>query len=178
MSDPAPYQLHFVRDDGISDFEVELRSPLLDPLMHPDGSVLVEVSDNLAGPGVVLDPFQAASVEEYLRGQPGVRRALETALTNEMAMLRLPAAPSPGSVWGRSKVTFVWVGRKKVPTPENLVMHQQQFFPDESLEQIAAKFDRAETRSHFTVGLTVDWDEEHERWAQWRDGVLFEFSAV
>jgi hypothetical protein len=54
---------------------------------------------------------------------------------------------------------------------------QKDFFPGESLEQVAAKFDNADTQSGFTVVLEVDWDEEHQRWAQFRDEALVSYSA-
>jgi hypothetical protein len=54
---------------------------------------------------------------------------------------------------------------------------QKDLFPGESLEQVAAKFDNADTQSGFTVVLEVDWDEEYQRWAQFRDEALVSYSA-
>jgi hypothetical protein len=40
------------------------------------------------------------------------------------------------------------------------------------------QFSVEETRSGFTLALAVDWDEEHQRWAQFRDGQLVSMSAT
>ena len=179
MIDARPIRLTLVEREGPGDLRVAAGSPLLDPSLHPGRTVTLAVSDEAAvvrdGGSVELGPFQRASVEAYVRAQESIRRRIEVSLKAELAAL--VDADRGRDVWSRVKVVQLFVGPRKVPTPEGLALMQKDYFPGESLGQVAAKFDNADTRSGFTVALEVDWDEEHQRWAQFRDDVLVSFSA-
>src|SRR6185503_15806566 len=107
-----------------------------------------------------------------------VRRILEEQLPKELAAFGAVAAGvDAANIWGSARAIQLVVEPKKVPTDANLKVMQQNYFPNESLEAIADKYNKPETRSHFLLILAVDWDEEHQRWAYFRDDKLVSFSA-
>ena len=137
-----------------------LESPLLDPEMHPGGSVALHATlakpKKGAKPGSELAPFERAALHGYLREQPAVRRAIEARFAKENA--------SSSNPWARARVRHLLLEPLDVPTPDRIKGRR------------AALFDKPTTRSKFFVVLSVDWDDEHPRTAFFRDGLLFEWS--
>jgi len=158
-------------DDRI---EAELKAPALDPAMHPKGLVRVNVNTDVGKKPhayAVLDAFHIESLVEYVRGQAGIRKALEQALKRDQGDWD-PDGPklTPDQIWTRAKVESLELRRRQEITPE-LEQHLRHVLPPTVAKmQLAAMGDDAATRTVFTVVLECDWDDEHMVRAQFRDG--------
>src|SRR5689334_25389908 len=91
---PVEYELAVVRgyDPLEETVEADVTSPLLDPAMHPTGSLRVEFFTRPAGPGdgpgFILNSFMLASLAAYLREQALVRALIEPPLEKSLAKYR------------------------------------------------------------------------------------------
>ncbi|HEV2296591.1 MAG TPA: hypothetical protein VGR35_22295 [Tepidisphaeraceae bacterium] len=157
-------------------FFLEVASPLLDADLHPKRSAKFVVHDLDAqhlGDNFFAS-FQFASIRRYVSSQQALKEAFENAL-------RELEPDEPGLVsdmWKRVSVREVLVGKLKVPTARELAVMREEFYPGETLEQVAARYATPSTESEFEVDLQVEWDDEHVRLAHFRDGALISFTVV
>jgi hypothetical protein len=170
-----------------TEFEAILSSPALDERLSPNQSVLVRIeakeTPGQFSPAFTIDSFVIDSVAEFVRSQRQMCEALERALEADLREFGESEdddddtdAEAP-SLWSRVGVNHLMVGPKDVPPPESIRTTRDRFWPELSLEEVAAKFPTDSTRSDFTLILDVRWDDEHMRAAQFRDGNLIEFSV-
>lgn len=160
--------------------EVDVHSEFLDLEMHRERRARINLATRSTGikgvPGFYIDAFQIASIEAYIREQAGVRKQIEERLIREREMLDNSSASASGPLWTQVNVIQVDIELRQVLTPEGLA-RMKKWYPDESEEAIVAKHDRPSTQSKFTVVINTSWDEDHQRWAQFRDGQLIGLSA-
>src|SRR4051812_38620625 len=84
LAESIPFELTLTDGIGTADLEAELRSPLLDPALHPKGVATVAIDNDMPRrkkkQAVLLDSFIFESIVEYLRRQVEIRRTLEREL--------------------------------------------------------------------------------------------------
>jgi hypothetical protein len=152
----------------------ELISAALDPVLHPDGRVRVELSTVAPAAdkamGFVLDSFHVDSLLEYLRSQPRVRRSLDAALPRDWAEWdRKGFARRKSDHWAEAEVVSLDLRRRYVPTPEFLARLKAKGMSARDVES-----DGPDVRTAFTLTLKCNWDEEHLLRAEFRNGKLVE----
>jgi hypothetical protein len=120
---PVEYELAFVRGyDRLEEtVEADVTSPLLDPAMHPSGSLRVEVFTRPAGPkdgpGFVLNSFMLASLAAYLREQALVRQLIEPLLEKSLGKYRASGMfRGRGGVWQNMKTLRLVLQERPEPT--------------------------------------------------------------
>ena len=173
---PPEYELHIRGGVNLTDerIDAELKSPALDRAMHPKGVVRVEINTDVGKkphPHAVLDAFHVGSLIGYVRGQTGIRKALEQALKRDHAEWD-PDGPklTPEKIWSSAKVESLELRRRQEITAE-LEAHLRHMLPPTLAEaELAAHGDDAATRTVFTLVLECDWDDEHSVRASFRDG--------
>jgi len=175
--EPIEYELRIGEDPAFegSDYDGVLTSPLLDPTMHPDRAAAVYI---VPQGGVVgsdgeaqLDPFQHASLVEYLSSQRYVRETLEREIPIDQEEWD-PDGPSVrGNIWAFIEILRVVFRLRQVPKPADLEKYKARFGEDsEDFQVMLAAADTPQTRSFFTVTIKCSWDDEHRLEAEFRDG--------
>ena len=176
QAQPPEYELNVRGGINAIDerIEAELKAPALDPAMHPKGALRVNLNTDVGKKPhayAVLDAFHIESLIAYVRGEAGIRKALEQALKRDQAEWD-PDGPklTPDQVWSRAKVESLELRRRQEITPE-LEKHLRHVLPKKIAElELAAHGDDASTRTVFTVVLECDWDDEHSVRASFRNG--------
>lgn len=175
MAETVPMTFHLPAQTS-PQFYLEVASSLLDADLHPDQVAKFEVNDLDAQHLGEKFPtsFQFASIKRYVSAQNALKETFENAL-RELE----PDEPGlTGDVWKRVSVREVLVGKLKVPTADGLAVMREQFYPGETLGQVAARFATPGTEDEFEVVLDADWDDEHVRLAHFRDGRLLSFTVA
>jgi len=177
-TDSAEYELHVRGKINMTDerIEAELRSPALDPAMHPKGFARVDINTDVKEkpkPTAVLDAFHLESLAEYVRGQEHVRKTLEKALKRDQRGGDPDGPKIADDVWSRAKVQSLELRRRDRADPKTFAALKEYLGAKLAREELAA-YDPPGTRSFFTVVLECDWDEDHPVWAPFRDGKLIE----
>jgi hypothetical protein len=180
-----PYDLTFFADANppLDVVRAELRSPLLDPVTHPEGSVIAHfaLAFSLGGKRrFLLDSFQVDSVVAYLQSQGHIRYTLEAELADARASwLGVARQPDPNQVWAEARVASVSFEQRRSGSAEALARDAESKYSPlhgltgEDIERIVAHSDKPDTWASFTVCVEVDWDEEHRaRMATFRDGAF------
>jgi hypothetical protein len=169
----------------------QLSSPLLDPILHPNGiaKVIFGVS-GAARKGVcscILESFQLDSVTEYLRTQGLVRYTLETELVrSRSALIPAEAGIGPTDIWKDAKIDSVLFDPRIVQTvqvlaPLGLRMKGGilQGLTGEEVDRIVSMSDKPDTWSTFTVTVEAEWRDGGRYYlATFRDGGLAEFERA
>ena len=161
-----------------------LKSPLLDKVMHPDGAAPIIIMSYLHDTdkddgNVVIDAFQIESVLDYLRHQADVRATLEREIPAYFATAEPSAKiPKGTAMWRKVEIYGVNFNRKSVITRERFEKMQRMFpkLKDSAFAGMAARQDQPETRSNFKIFVRGPWENEHEHFAQFRDGRFVEFT--
>jgi len=175
----VPYELTVVGyDPGDSLVEAEIGSPLLDPLLHPEGTVRVKfVADVTVKPGVrfTLHSFQVDSVVEYLRSQALVRQVLEAELPRDRANWRngkkRAADDDTADVLKLVKFDHLASHPREAPA-EAMLARMKSLMSPEQFEAFLAAQDTPQTRTTFSVVLKCPWDREHNVVVHFRDGAF------
>lgn len=175
------FDLTILETDGGGNYDIkaQLRSPLLDAKLHPEGQIDVamiskgRVIQSVAG--FVLDSFQIQSVLDYLRMQKKVRRTLERELAKDQKSWDPEGESVRGDVWAWAKLECLKINPRHIPNPQEFKKSKMRFSAYE-IRQIMAASDTLETRSCFSVAISCDWDREHGREAVFRDGNFTELS--
>ena len=161
-----------------------LKSPLLDSVMHAQGVAPIIIMSYLHDAdkddgNVVIDAFQIESVLDYLRRQSNIRATLEQEIRAYFAAAEPSAKiPKGASMWRKVEIYSVYFNRKSVMTRERFEKMQRMLprLKDSAFEDMAARQDQPETRSNFQVFVRGPWENEHEHFAQFRDGKFVEFT--
>jgi hypothetical protein len=180
-------QYQLILGGGVDETRVmnaTLISPVLDPVMHPDGAVPVLfplASHGAAGDRYALDSFQIDSLVDFLGRQADVRRALEGALGGHLAewgrkkKAGVKTSRGPGrGIWAHVRLRAVAFYPRRVITPQDAAGTKALFpnLSDEYIGRQMAKSDRPDTRASFTVDFSAPWEDGCERLAEFRDGEL------
>ena len=179
VSKSVPYELTVVgHNPADSQVEAEIASPLLDPLLHPEGIAKVKfVADVTVEPKVrfTLHSFQIDSVVEYLRSQALVRRVLEAELPRDRANWHngKPSATHDDIADVLKLVKFDHLAShpREVPT-EAMLARVKSVMSPEQFETFLAAQDTPQTRTTFSVVLKCPWDREHNVVLHFRDGAF------
>jgi hypothetical protein len=171
------YQLTFIDyDSGAPLVEADLGSPVLDPVLAPEGVVRVKIHTDPVlvkpKPKFSLDSFHVNSLTEFLQMQRVVRATLEAELPRDRANWRTKPASDADDVQKLLKrVKLIALGLRQREVPEAPLlelmrsrMNAQQF------EHFVAASDTPQTRSYFTLMLNCPWDREHNVNLRFRDG--------
>jgi hypothetical protein len=160
----------------------ELRSKLLDKEMHHGQTVDICCAslDEQRGKKAQPDPFELASIEQYLASQASIRRDLERELEKHLAVWdpekRFGRGPD---VWKHIRISTVAVRPRKIQTREDMA-GLRTFMPkltERMIDKMLALSDKAETQSRFELDLGADWGDDHGRLVDFRDGKLLSFSV-
>ena len=107
------YELHVRGSINAIDerIEAELKAPALDSSMHPKGALRVNLNTDVGKKPhhyAVLDAFHIDSLIAYLRGQAGIRKALEQALQRDQAEWDPDGAKVTPDQSGRGRRSSRW----------------------------------------------------------------------
>jgi hypothetical protein len=180
VSKSVPYELTVTGyDPADSLVEAEVRSPLLDPLLHPEGVVGVKFLTEVTVESKVrftLHSFQIDSVVEYLRSQALVRQVLQAELARDRANWRSGKRPTAdaddtGDVLKLVKFDHLASHPREVPT-EAMLARMKSLMSPEQFETFLAAQDTPQTRTTFSVVLKCPWDREHNAVLHFRDGAF------
>jgi hypothetical protein len=183
---PLPYELDFVANFGElsavgGSTGAVLRSPMLDPALHPGGSARVTFGSRRpttegAEEGFVLESFQMDSLAEYLRAQAHVRKTLEVELAEldpRPAPARSAGAKSAG-VWRRAEVFGVSMYGRDVPSPAVVAATRRREGKQAARELVESQ-DKSTTRSTFLVYVRYG---HGDYLAIFRDAALVSFESL
>lgn len=178
ISSGVQYELTVVDyDAGDSVVEAEVRSPLLDPDVHPDAVVRVKfLADVTAKPKVrfTLHSFQIDSLAEYVRSQSRVRSVMETELARDRRNWRegkQAADDDPADVLTRVKFDHLALHPRESAS-EAMLSRMKALMSADQFEKFVAAQDTPQTRTTFSVVLKCPWDREHNVVLRFRDGVF------
>lgn len=180
ISAGVPYELTVIGyDAGDSVVEAEVRSPLLDPDLHPGAVVQVKfLADVTANPKLrfTLHSFQIDSLVEYLRSQSRVRSVMETELARDRQNWRggKQSADDGADLFKRVKVDHL-ASHPRECASEATLSRMRALMSADQFEKFVAAQDTPQTRSTFSIVLKCPWDREHNVVLRFRDGV---FQAV
>jgi len=173
---PVDFELLINEMSGNDRVELEgnLRSPSLDPAMHPKGEVTVSIATK--GKTIerksefLLDSFQFRSLLDYLCLQNYVRQILEQELPRDQEAVDPQGDPVVGDVWSWARVRSLQLRLRDVRTPEAIDQLKNLGYSPSEIEDLIDKPESPETRSFFIVTVDCDWDQDHVLAAKFRDG--------
>lgn len=152
---PAPrgrptYTLKVVKEGW--ETGLELKSPHLDPALHPDGTLRIPYYDDPKDPidpkNPKLDAFEEATVRYYLRNQASIRKRLEDALADDQEERGADdGQPVRGDVWSWAELLYF---RFDAPNPKR-----------KHVPKVA-----------FHLVFSCAWEEEHHVVAEFEDDKL------
>jgi hypothetical protein len=180
--EPAPYQLAFCGLEHANEpwgyVDAILSSGLLDPKVHPGGSVPVRLCNRAkqskGRASFVLDSFQIESLEVYLAEQKKVRAVLEESLNKDVAMVKRDKRYGGENLWRHVRILQLQLAPRLVPTKKQLLGMKKRW--NISPRVILADSDRPDTRSSYSLTFRARWEEEHFLIAYFRDGEFVRMS--
>jgi hypothetical protein len=160
---PIEYELAFVRGyDRVDEtIEADLTSPLLDPAMHPAGTIRVVFFTRAAGPkgapGFVLNSRMIESLAAYLGEQTLVRESIQPYLEKDLGVVRANGwFRGRGGVWQN----MTWL---------RLELRERAVPAGRTKARAGAAGDAA--RWEFDVVCRPEWDDHYGTF-RFRDGKL------
>jgi hypothetical protein len=175
------YELRFSGevDEILNLVMVQLISPHLDSVIHPAQSATIQIpaeESTADKTSFVLDSFQIESILDYLRAQSEIRAVLEPHLVHDRQEWGAGDSGDDDDIWQEIDFLYLAPEERRVRTAQQLA-DLKTAMPDVNFEQVSAEAGHPEMRSSFTVTLKTAWDDEHERWLQFRDGKFIKMTT-
>ena len=169
---PYTLQVDLIRPGDVA--TGKLFSPLLDKEMI--GGEAVNVCIHKPGGGTsVFDPFQLASLEDFLHWQAQLKSRLEPLIRKDRDDRADEGDSAPENIWDQARVKGLeLLPRHKWSSDEML----ERWDPDLGPKPFLSK--DPGTDSHFNLKITVPWDLPESggfRLAWFLDGILVEYGS-